>query len=404
MLFNKLLRSKFFKSKIIAGVEVYYTADNKKIITAVILEKNKDEVKLVHTYEDLPIGEVEEKLKNIPVFLVMNGKGIIHKKAESVANKDDQSLLQKVLPNANIEQFYLQSANMNENGNVISVVRKNQVEELIREFKNVFIIHCSLGPFITENIAPFLGDDTVISTREYELIFKKNTLKDFVRNNEESIPASFVHLGDDKVKEAIIIPYSAALDYYTEHMDGIEFPAVSQLKNEFENKSFFKTSLVISLGVLFAILLVNYLFFYYYFDREKKLSSSLYANQNLITQLDSLKSEYNDKKDFLEKNGFLQSSRLSFYADNIAMDLPSTITFTRLNVFPANKKTENDSLFFSVNTLKVNGSCGNTIQLNNWIKILQKKKWVSNVAVLNMNENKESNRVSFELELKCLIN
>jgi len=84
----------------------------------------------------------------------------------------------------------------------------------------------------------------------------------------------------------------------------------------------------------------------------------------------------------------LQTSETSFYADRIAAGIPSAIRLTLLEVYPAEKKQEEeDGRFeFTNKTLRVKGQCKYSIDANDWINLVRSYDWVKDVKLINYNQ------------------
>lgn len=390
----------FVKSNVFAGLEVLFDQDMHTTVNLVILKKTKGRVHILHAYEGLSIGEAKQHLvPGMPVHLVINGKGIVHKPIPQTDVGNQDTLFEKILPNAETDKFYFQlkpGAVLN----IASVVRKEQVDHLLNELSPVPVITCYAGPFITEVAADFFDTDPVIiQAAGFELNFSAGLLTDFKRTDDQSPAETPVKIGDEYLAGNLLVAYSAALDYYYDLGDSLRIERIGLAEKEFHAQRKLKMNIAV-LGIAsFLILLVNFICFSYFFEKNKELEAGLNAGVIQLSYLDSLRAEYRHKKEFLSDNGLLGSSRVSFYADDLAHNMPGSITLSRLMIFPPLKKTEQDALLYESGIIRLTGECGSTIVLNDWIKMLQAKEWVSGVSVLNVVQDRDEKMITFNLQL-----
>ncbi|MGZ4157923.1 MAG: hypothetical protein ACXVED_12410 [Bacteroidia bacterium] len=90
------------RSKVAAGVEISFPPDGNPVINAVVLKKNSKGIHIENQYNTLnSIEDVIESIgTQIPVILLLNGKGVLSKKVSYSTSDDLKTLLNKVLPNA----------------------------------------------------------------------------------------------------------------------------------------------------------------------------------------------------------------------------------------------------------------------------------------------------------------
>ena len=113
------------------------------------------------------------------------------------------------------------------------------------------------------------------------------------------------------------------------------------------------------------------------------------GNQDALQKYARLSSEYEEKMAFLKSSGLLETSRSSFYADRIAVDMPSSIQLTEMNINPRVKQSaDEDAMMFKAKEMHIQGNCRQSNELNEWIKLVRKKDWVSEVELLNYKQGK----------------
>ena len=113
-----------------------------------------------------------------------------------------------------------------------------------------------------------------------------------------------------------------------------------------------------------------------------------------------MKLKINTKNAFIEMSGLKNASRVSFYADRIAMDLPEKIRLIELNVNPLEKKIKTgEPIVFGHNNIVVKGNSKRSSDLNNWILILKQNDWVSDILVINYQQENPLEPGVFEIKI-----
>jgi Tfp pilus assembly protein PilN len=394
----------YIKSKSVTGVEVAFSGDGNPWFNLCILKKDKSSL---HTESvKIKITNIEELPSKLPVCLVLNGKGIIHKKLSCKEDDSDKALLERVLPNANINDFYLQRYNTFHDHIFVSIVRKSQVDPLLKSFKEkgLTVISCTLSPFIVSGILPLLKNSDSFFELEvpgYMLNASDGVIESFHPTETiKDLPP--LQIGNESVYRELVFAFASALSYFLpiQNMLSIEITEVNEQRNEFKQKTIFQFA---GLGVLvffLSLLLINYFVFDHYWKKKNMLESEFSLSQESLSHYEKLKTEFEEKQKFFEKAGLLDASRTSWYADRLAEDIPDNILLKELEINPLQKKSIQDTLLvFLAKTIHVSGSCKTSGELNDWTKIIRAKQWVKQLNILNYSQDKEQNIAGFSLEI-----
>ena len=197
-----------------------------------------------------------------------------------------------------------------------------------------------------------------------------------------------------------------ALSYFLGADAGIaRSEVIDNIKEEFKQKQKFEFIGWSLLIAAFSVLLVNYFVFNHYWTKTRGLSSTLASNQSALDRYDTLKLEFAEKKEFLQQNGLLENSRTSFYADKLAASLPPSIQWIDVNIHPVKKKQVNDEtegFFFENKSIKISGKCQRSTDLNDWMKEVKLKSWISSVTLLNYTQDNATDDGLFLIEIKLI--
>lgn len=380
-----------YKDKQSIGIEIIFQPDSSKIYNLILLKQDKGVLFIEKSKEQITsVDDLKTFLpKNVPISVVLTGKGILHKTISFQEKDTEITLMHKVLPNAQIDDFLLQQIVVN-NDVIISLIRKEQFQLIIDELAPLSqqIISLSLGPFIADCIFPLIAhkdEQTTIDFLNYKLEYQNEQLTGydlFAENTDKHYDFS-----GNKVSSSLMLAFSAALSIFLPNQLEIKnnVKAVATNNEEFFQKKVFKIRMGGALGILFLLLLVNFLFFSTFFTKKNTLSAKVTLVQTQLQQYDTLVKRVQQKKDFLLEAGLLEDSRISYYADQIAKDLSPSITLSELNINPIAKTItpEGDILTVTNKLIKVTGQSTQTTILNEWIKLLEKKSWIKNVHLVN---------------------
>ena len=403
---RKLLKQKVLQINTATGVEVTFLADGQLLMNSLTLRVHKGVLqKEAVTHSVKKISELKIN-KTIPVSIVCSGKGILIKKIEG--NKITDNPLQQVLPQANPNDFYVQSSNHNGFA-AIALARKDLIDNLISEFeKEGFkILNFSLGFSIIDTILPFikLDETDAIHSVNYLLKQNKQQLIDFELQAEpQNCTQSEYFISGQYIQAAQILPYGAAATLiadYIENSPEINQEKVAANREHFVYQQYFKTAGFSFLIALFCLLLVNFIIYNYYFKENKKFQATQTISQQSLSMNKSLYAEVKKKEQFIKRSGWLKPSKTSFYADRFASLLPEDIWLTNLQFYPMHTSLlpNESSVSFKSDTILVSGSCTDAAQINTFISNLKTIEEIKNVFMKGYSYKKEENTGIFSLEI-----
>ena len=409
---KKLSFENIISGKSAAGVEILILADGSYEINLVILKKEKNTLTTEKQYQGiLHIEELAELIdKKTPIVLLFGGKGVVHKKITVNENDTDVSLLHKVLPNANITDFNIQRTDINPTQAFISIIRNDVLDKLtdeLKKYKLTSIAECCLGPFVINGLLPLVNERLInneqLTIAHYQLQIREQQITDVAIGGSTNDIVFPIHIGMDNVPQKLLVAFAGAFSYFSGNNAGINnSAAINHLKEEFKQQKKFELRGWALLVATFIILIVNYFIFNYYWSKNKELNPQLVENEAALKRYDVLKKEYDQKKQLLEQNGLLENSRTSYYADRIASGVPPSILLTEMNIHPLKKQKENEDIkgfFFETKTIFISGRSKQSIDLNNWMKELKKKSWITDVKLVNYQQDNETDDGLFLIDL-----
>ncbi|MHC1705780.1 MAG: hypothetical protein AB9846_17900 [Tenuifilaceae bacterium] len=394
---NAIQHIGFIRGSYVVGVQASFRSNNQSCIYHLIaVKKYKGKVSIVKQIID--ITSIEELVKHIPkntpLVICIDGKTIIHKFIQEEVGDNG---LNFVLPNANKDDFYVQTSSIND-GAYISVIRREVVTDLLERFSQLKVVPALifLGPFINSYTTFLHSSNSKLKTEFWEIIASSEQV---IYNPISNSDSNFVLMNGEKVRDFCLPAYALSVAYLAD----IEIPEVDisrALKEDFQFKRAVWLGGWFLLTLVFIILVINFLFYSSYHDKYQNLNNLLQQNQSLLSRNEELKVKYTQKRRFIERSGLLETSRLSLYADRIARLVPDSVQLTNILIAPVLDKIRSDkSITFDENSIVVSGKCYNSRYFNNWKDDLKKELWVKTILINQFGQDDPSKPIVFEMQL-----
>jgi len=391
--------SKIYSSEI-ASVEAIVLSDNEVKYNIVILKKAKNRLFIETT--KLSVSSIDE-IKTIvsektPICLVINGKGIIYRKINNI--NDETDVLNTILPNANKEDFLVE----HDNTNFVTIVRKETVENISDLFSNngYFIVELFIGPYTVKTLYPLLDyKSNILKTGFFNITFSNEEVDSYENLKEEEYSNNILVSGES-VENRAIIPFSACLHFILEQQYSTlsKIDKIQLSSSEFIYSRIFKLLGIGVLSFMFVLLLSNFMIFNHYKDKSNLLFTEAGYYKDLTLKHNSLKKEVEDKTIFFKKIGLVNSSKISYYCDIIALTMPDKISLKIMDIFPAQKKSsQSDPIQFEKEIINIIGITKNSKEVNLWINKLKEYKWVKDISLIDYSYNSTEGIAEFKIKI-----
>lgn len=384
------------------GIELVFDSE-KEIYNCCHLKKKSNSIHIEESFSVASFTELKERINNnIPILLSFSGKGIVLKKVNPAADIPDEILIQQVLPNADLTEFYFQKSESNKKI-IATVARKNVIDAVLDQLaqNNKKVISFTIGPHSIGTLLHTLKtNEQHINTESYSIVLVNNEI-DSVQSTKEKNGATDASISFSGIalQQKYAIAFASAFHFLAlAANDSVKSEKVSSLQKEFKHFRYFKFTLVSLLSLLLFSLLLNAVLFSSYNEKNKYLTDKVNLNKDQLILIDTLEKKLSEKKQFFEEVGWLALSRNSFYADQLALNKPSTIRFTKLSINPFRTMEEDNGLHFKLEkNIQLFGTCNKATELNEWINVLKTKKWVDKVEILNYTSEKGEQRAKFSI-------
>ena len=390
----------------LAGIEIVIQPDSTISYNSVVLKKNGGKIQLLKSQQGIPdIAQLKKIVSpTIALSISIDGKGILHKKIPYSTKDTAKVLLNKVLPNASLSDFHVFTHVINDSAAIVSIIRVSSYDEILEIFRSAKydVVNCSLGPFSIETCLPLISSDikSEIILNRHKLSIAGNKINE-IESTETQAENSEVSIGDEQFPFTLLNAF--ALGFKELIKPDFFYSPISicaQLKETYKQKRTFNLIKWSAAMFFFALLWTNFFVNDHYSKEKAELESKIDLSKGAVKKMEKLKAELISKKGFLNKLGILESSKTSFYADQIAQTVPHQIGLFDLTIHPSQKNINDDkNMIFEMNKVRIKGSCNKTIELNEWIKELKSYSWIKDVNVVGFIQNKEKNIGEFHLDV-----
>lgn len=378
--------SGFTSVEMAAGVEVVFLGEEKISYNLVLLSLKKGLLTIHDVKEKIDsLEQLREAVPTgVPVSLVINGRGIMHRKF-STEDSSEEKVLQTMLPNAKPADFYFQVL---ENGSqsFASIARKSVADALLNHFRaaQLQVICCSLGPFSATCLLPMLSNiNGFLALGGFHLTIKENDITDFSSTAENT--GSVLEIGNERVNSALALAYAAAFQVLVPGVNPVSalINYVDAERSEFKNARTFK---LMGWGILIfclGILLINFICFTYLSEKNNLLLSKQASYQGMTSVLASLEKDVGEKEDFLRNAGWLLPSRTTLLSDRIGASVPVSVKLTALTIYPMDEKQSRTlkKEVFNTSIVKIEGACSRPTDLNPWLSRMDVLPGISDANV-----------------------
>lgn len=325
--------------------------------------------------------------KSLPIVLHLHGKGILNKTVKNKPNYRQSALL-----NSNEEDFYFYEYSTKENV-FISVIRKEVLNDKIIELKNhhFYVVESFFGPFLLESNDLLPNQPTSIQFDKIQLDFKNKIL---VKSSKPSEDSTALSLSGKQLEKAYA--EMAAKNYYDKLKSGNL--NTNLFHKDQKLKILFNRLAIFVLSFFLILLSSNYVWLNELNKEVADKNSKLAEHQEALDQINQLKEEKKRKLKLLNTSGILNSNFISFYLDEIAASIPTSISLSSMDVYPirnnikANKQIKIDDHF-----IIIEGKTERSQPFNEWIQDLTTNSWIEKIEIQNYIKKK---RGQYEFEIK----
>lgn len=378
------------------GIEVFAKGDFEKV-NYILVKKKKDELSITDSIKFNSIDEIkDDNISGIPIILTINTNKVLTKEVDLI-DKNDSLLVKKAFPNINLDEFYYQIWRLSDLSN-ISIVRKSYLNEIIDSLKVKKKINLSsifIGLSTMENVVNHINNDSVLLNGK---IFDKisNSISSSISDDSINYDVNSI-----KIKNTDLLSFSSIISFITNKNN---FGTISQLNStlkdkDFQNSFFNKVSRFLIYSLL-AILLINFIFFNYYFDKFNEINILSDQNNINVTNIESLKKSIIEKEKKIKEYAVPNTEKVSVITNEIIETIPTSVLLDEVQFQPIEKKgnIENPTTYFN-NVILISGKTISNDEFTEWIDYISKIKKYNKVTIINFGKD-ENRDLSFTIKIE----
>ncbi|MBO0360815.1 hypothetical protein J0X19_22840 [Hymenobacter sp. BT186] len=388
------IHSSLTRPRRVVGVAVTLLPEARQQVDVCVLRRQGDRVVPeqqhagLSSLDDLAALDIAE---NIPVALVILGRGIVHKTFAPHAHvaTEDSAVLAALLPGALATDFHIQQSTGSDYQH-LALVRRSTLEALVGALQQQgrYVIAASLGPFAFEVLLPYLADEHEASYQVtgYTLATLNQQVTAVQAQPLDEAYAPGIQLGDETIATALLLPYAAALATLTGSAPAtFSASSITQAREEWEQKQLFRLGGIAALAGFLLVLLLNFVAFSYLTSQNQALLSQGQVNRRTLSTLNDLQRSVTRKQEFLAGAGWLQSTRHSTRADQLGATVPAGLRLLTIDSEPLNpvQTSQQQRPVFDTGTVRVKGQCREAQVLNGWLQQVSALPWVQAVRDQN---------------------
>ncbi|MFQ6601760.1 hypothetical protein [Flavobacterium sp. C3NV] len=379
------------------GIE-HFTLNNEDRVALLLVEKRKEGLVIAKKDRVTYNGKIAEKWDpKLPFFIIINTNQVIQKEV-SGSDPSDEKLLHKAFPNTNWEDFYFEIWRL-KTKSIIAITRKSYLNEIILNYENqkIAIAGISLGICSIVEIINYTEETELLTNCQTVSMLEQNQIISFV--SQESAIA--YNINDLQIENRQLLAFSGILRLImnaTLNTGSIIFYS-EELYDRYNQKEFFSKGIKIMVGILLAILVINFLFFSHYYKLAQETSETLLVNKSSIEDVTKIKQRILVKEEKVKNIIGKAVSQSSLIINEIANKVPSSILLTELTFNPLEKKVKLDEpILAQEKTITISGTTIANEAFTNWVEAIEKLSWVDKVLITHFGKN-EANETAFSIKL-----
>lgn len=390
------------------GISIQLLADGGVDINACEVFIKNNQLDIVKEVVDLITPEALKQhfSGKIPVSLNLFGKGVLIKQVAKLNEIDALSFAQ-ILPNADINDFYVQHFTSGEHS-FVAVIRRAEADRWIQAVSEMGFstLMLSLGAFPVEHIARQVNvyDEALVFDGH---VIQLNSEQQWVsyRYAAEERSSFPLKVGHSVIDEKLLLPYAGgfqlALSPDIELIAADVQEASIALIDKIANKRF-KVNGFIALLVFFVLLLINFILFTTLSSANTKMTSSLSISAQNASDIQGTASQIAEKEARLKALGWDGGINKSILVDQLAALLPDGIQLSEVAINPVDGDVTRmqHSLTFCDRKIKVIGYSASILPVNEWIARAKTLKWLKSIQMDSYTLDRETNTGRFTIVIK----
>lgn len=339
--------------------------------------------------------------KALPVYLIYNTGDVITKRSGPENTMESKALVSQIFPGLDFENFHFQIAKLKEKC-YVSIAKKQNVGHLIERLRQMGlqIAGFSLGISSLSHLVDYMEVD----------VFCTNTAKYSLETGSNADPRTPIKQDDNvtsysvnglEIENTELLAFSGVLGFLENaspiHSNFTEM--FGNLQQQYTRNRTFKLLLRSSLSFILTLLLVNFLYFNFYFEKVQLSQENLTLENENKKKLAAVSTKVSEKERKLEAVSSLSNSKASLYLDKLCATIPKSVLLGELVYQPLAKPVQaSKPIQLEEQQLLIMGTSGDSEAFSSWIEQLESQEWVTSVETTDY-DYKSRNTSEFRLKL-----
>ncbi len=367
------------KGTIYQGLEIFEMDGNLQC-ALLKLKRKKGELLLLDASIFNSLSELVSHVdKKKALLLNINTAKVLDKQVSDAAPKIPEQWVKQAFPNLDLEQFYYQI--LDSSGlRMVSIAKKKTIDDLLSRLNDAGIgpTTISIGISGLKNSLPFLeapirGSNFMINANEQgELEVSPLSHMQATETNIQGLRLPATHLSCFSQ----ILGYLSPSDIPS-NMEGLN----SDLDNHFKNQRFYQLGLQLGLGIILAILLLNFMVFSHYRSQAMTSDGAIDPEQQAQMLL-RVRERVSEKENKLWTLQGSSNTRTTFYLDRIGAGIPNSILLDELAYQPLTRPIRPDKpITMESDHIRITGETNNKGEFAQWTAQIENMEWVKSVEI-----------------------
>ncbi|KFF12008.1 PilN domain-containing protein [Flavobacterium hydatis] len=387
----------FLLGKQYIGIE-HFTLNNEEKVALLLVENKKEGLVIEKKDKVNYTGKIADKWdKKLPFFLIINTNQVIQKEVTGV-EASDEKLLHKAFPNTNWDEFYFEIWRL-KTKSIVAITRKSYLDDLLSHYAEQKIIVagislgiCSIAEILNyTNEKKFFTNNQIVITEEGSQIITPSI---------EDLEATYT-INELSIHNTHLLPFSGLLRLITNNTQntGSSIIHSEALYDNYNQKVFFSKSLKIMIGIVLAILVVNFFCFSHYYKLVQNTSETLLVNESSLGNVSTIKQRIQAKEQKVKSITDRTSSQSSLVINEITKRIPQSILLNELIYDPLVKKIKpEEAIVTEERVITISGTTLDNNAFTNWVETIEKLKWIDNAVITHFGKN-DLNETEFSIKL-----
>lgn len=381
------MKDRLFFGNTYCAVEHSFDTDGKEEFHFLQLRKKKSELIIVEAKSfnsfEILLEYLNDKNHDNLVLVINNNQLLL--KFIPVVESNKEIVFKSAYPTLTRSDFHSQ-IEYSKSKSVISIVRKDYLNKVIKEYtqSKIDVLDVFLGNLSITSFVEFLDNNEFYSSNS-RISISDSTINEIILKQFRD---DFYTINGLKIQNKYLLSFGAIVGFYLKN--SIQYS--DEYFQNFKEKKKFTIGYKLGLGVVFMLVLTNFLFFNNYNNKVNNLRQELELKEGVRNKFSELSKRLVKKRKLLSELTNSSLNSVSKFTDQIVLNIPQSIVLKEVNYQPLRGTIKkNKEVQFLVNEIEVKGILNSYDDFSRWIDDLEGKDWV--LQLLDLVTEKEKRKV-----------